>query len=297
MNPIGKNPTPRRLNTDVMFASSGIPLRVMRVPTHGSHSTQHSHAFQELVVILDGHGKHEIGTEVYDIEAGDVFVILGDTTHGYPETENLSLINILFDSDRLRIPRGDIGNLPGYHALFTIEPQLRAITKDRNHLRLSTDDLGYTVEIVAEIEEELQQKTPGFQYMAVSHLMRLTGFLSRRFTKVQLDRTRPIAQISRLLSHMNQHYEDPLSVEDLIEVTHMSQSSLMRTFHQVTGRSPVDYLIRLRVSKTEAPLRMSGSSITDISHNVGFSDSNYFTRQFKRVHGVSPREYRNRYRV
>ncbi|MBT3271767.1 MAG: cupin domain-containing protein, partial [Spirochaetales bacterium] len=182
----------RHLETDIMLESAGISLRVMRIPAHGSQSIQHSHDFQELVVILSGHGKHEIGTDVYDIEAGDVFVILGDTTHGFTKTENLSLINILFDPDQLRIPRSDIGNLPGYHALFTIEPQLRAIGRYRNHLRLTTDDLGHTAETIAEIEEELLHKTGGFQFMAVSHLMRLLGFLSRRFTEVQLNPSRPI---------------------------------------------------------------------------------------------------------
>ena len=276
-----------------MFESTNTPLRVMRVPSHGILSTQHSHDFHELVVILDGHGKHQVASDTYDIEAGDVFVILGDTTHGYPETENLSLINILFDPDRLRIPRNDIENLPGYHALFAVEPQLRSRGNYRSHLRLSTGELGYVAELIAELEEELVEKKPGYRFMAVSHLMRLIGYLSRRFMDTQLDRNRPIAQISRLLGYMNQRYAEPITVEDLTDVAHMSQSSLMRTFHQITGRSPIDYLIRLRVSKAEIQLRSTNASITAIAQTSGFIDSNYFTRQFRRIHGVSPRQYRN----
>ena len=293
------NPTPaaanaRRLDSRVMFGYTGMPLRVMRIPSHGAYSAQHTHDFHELVVIVDGHGRHEVDDEAYDLEAGDVFVILGDTSHGYPETESLSLINILFDPEQLLIPQNDLADLPGFHALFSIEPQLKTQGKFRNHLRLSTAELGYVSELVSELEEELTARKPAYQFMAVGHLMRLMGYLSRCYSDVQLDRTRPVAQISRLLSFLNSNYRDPLSVADLMAVAHMSQTSLMRTFGEITGRSPIDYLIRLRISRAAELLRSSEMSVTEIAAAVGFEDSNYLTRQFKRIRGVSPRAYRTR---
>jgi AraC-like DNA-binding protein len=87
-----------------------------------------------------------------------------------------------------------------------------------------------------------------------------------------------------------------LTIEDLVRVAHLSESSLFRLFRQIMGRSPIDYLIRLRIDKAAQLLRREPLRITEVSAAVGFNDSNYFTRQFRHVMGCSPREYRLRAR-
>ena len=72
----------------------------------------------------------------------------------------------------------------------------------------------------------------------------------------------------------------------------MSQTSLMRTFGQIMGRSPTDHLIRLRVSKAQELLRRTTLPVTEIALAVGFCDGNYLARQFRRITGTSPSEYR-----
>ncbi len=282
--------------TDV-FTDPAIRLRVMRIPAHGSSgSSQHSHAFHELVVIVDGHGKHGVGNEVYDIEAGDVFVILGDTSHGYPETARLSLINILYDPTHLGIPQADLGGLPGYHALFTIAPRMRRRQKFENWLQLSIDQLAQVTRLVAEMEEELNGRNRGYRFMATTHLMRLIAYLSRAYSQQELDQTRPVTQISELLGYMERHSAEPLTVTDLMGIANMSQTSLMRKFHEVLGRSPINYLIRLRIAKARQLLRGTDLPISDIAFEVGFSDSNYFARQFRHITGISPKECRGQVR-
>ena len=86
----------------------------------------------------------------------------------------------------------------------------------------------------------------------------------------------------------------PITVENLLPVAGMSQSTLMRTFQRVFQRSPIDYLIRLRVQKASELLADREQRITDIALACGFNDSNYFSRQFRRVTGATPREYRAR---
>lgn len=59
------------------------------------------------------------------------------------------------------------------------------------------------------------------------------------------------------------------------------------------GVSPVEYLTRLRL-KMAAPLFMMPENITSIAFRVGFEDSNYFARQFRKYAGLTPTEFRNR---
>jgi AraC family L-rhamnose operon transcriptional activator RhaR/AraC family L-rhamnose operon regulatory protein RhaS len=72
----------------------------------------------------------------------------------------------------------------------------------------------------------------------------------------------------------------------------MSKRSLARAFHEATGVPPIAYLIQLRINRAAAMLRSSTTSVTEIAFHVGFGDSNYFTRQFKKQTGLSPRRYR-----
>ncbi len=281
----------RHLTVSQHFPDPHYRLRVMRVPQHGVSPDQHTHDFSELVVILDGHGKHQVGREVYEIATGDVFVLLGDASHCYPEVKDLSLINILYDPANLRFPRADLGALPGYHALFEVEPRLRKRQRFQNRLKLGMDELGRLAKLIAELETELRAKAPGSRFVATAHFMQIIAFLARAYSKIPVEKQRTVTQISELLGYMEQHFAQPLSVADLTKIAHMSQTSLFRLFRQLMGRSPIDYLIRLRIHKAAQLLRREPLRVKEVSESVGFTDSNYFTRQFRQVMGVSPRAY------
>jgi len=286
----------RKLKVWDHFPDPSFRLHMMRIAQHQVSREQHGHDFEELVLIMDGHGKHQVGDEIYEISAGDVFVMLGNTSHCYPEASKLSLINILYDPSTLRLPRADLGTLPGYHALFQVEPRLRQQQRFQNRLKLEISELGRLAGMVAELEAELDAEAPGSHFLATAHFMRVIGLLSRAYSRMPEETEKPIHQISELLGYLEQHYSKPLTIDDLTKKAGMSQSTLFRVFRHIMGRSPMDYLIRLRVSKAAQILRREPLRISEVSEAVGFSDSNYFSRQFHQVMGASPREYRLRSR-
>ena len=276
-----------------LFPDPQFRLHVMRIEKHHM-ATPHTHDFEELVVIVGGSGKHQVGREVYDISAGDVFVMLGGMHHCYPEANNLSLINLLYDTANLRLPLADLGTLPGYHALFQVEPRLRQRRHFKNRLKLGVDELDRLTAQIGEIEAELRSRCGGSHFLATAHFMRIFGWLARAYTRIPAGKRRPLDQISRLLGYLEQHYAKPLSVEDLSKIARMSPSGLFRLFRHHVGRSPVDYLIRLRIGRAAEMLRRETARISEVSEAAGFADSNYFSRQFHRVMGMSPRTYRHR---
>ena len=285
--------TPRsipRLKATEVFADPNFRLRVMRIPSQGPGAEPHAHEFEELVVIVGGRGTHHIGDEEYPIEMGEVFVVLRGMSHHYLETKKLSLINILYDPRRFRLPRADLGALPGYHALFEIEPRLRQRERFKNRLKLPVDELGQFLNIVAELEDELLDCNSGYRFMATAQFERLIGFISRSYAQVSKPVARPVTQISEVLAYLESHYADPLTVEHLAKVAGMSPTSLFRLFNEIMDRSPIDYLIHLRIDKASQLLRRGGMRVSEISDAVGFNDSNYFARQYRRITGRSPRE-------
>jgi transcriptional regulator GlxA family with amidase domain len=71
----------------------------------------------------------------------------------------------------------------------------------------------------------------------------------------------------------------------------MSLSTLNRNFIEATGLSPIDYLIRIRVLRGADMLREGAGSVSEVAFAVGFNDSNYFSRQFRKIMGETPSRY------
>ena len=288
----------RKLRSADNFPEEGFPLRIMRCtadrpPVSGAASVPlHSHEFHELVVVLSGSGRHVTTSDEYPLETGDVFLIRGAEAHAYADTEKLRYVNILFDPQALRLPRRDLKRIPGYHVLFKVEPKLRRDHRLRGCLKLATGQLAETSRLIALVEAEVAERRPGYRFMAVTHLMQMIGYLSRCHSRSEEPARRPLLKVGEVLSHVERHYGDRITVDELCEIADMSESSLARTFHSVVGGPPMDYVIRVRGGKAAGLLRQDGMRVTDVALRCGFSDSNYFSRQFRRVMGHSPREHR-----
>ena len=286
----------KKLRSADVFPEEGFPLCIMRLTAHGRGAAGgpklHSHEFHELVVVLGGTGRHITSAEEYPLEGGDVFLIRGEAAHSYADTDRMKYINILFEPKGLGFPTADLRRLPGYHVLFSIEPKLRPQHKLRGCLKLSTEQLAEVARLIALAEAEIDGKKPGYRFMAITYLMHVMGYLSRCHSRDEEPERRSLLRMGEVLSHIERHYAEPITIDRLCEIADTSESSLARTFHSVVGRPPMDYVIQVRIGKAADMLRRGDERVTELAFQCGFSDSNYFSRQFRRVMGTSPREYR-----
>jgi AraC-like DNA-binding protein len=275
-----------------VFKDQSFPVAAVRMPNHGASDGLHRHEFHELVIITDGRGRHLTDVEDYPLTAGDAFLLRGNMQHGYADVDQMSLINVLFKPAALGLPLKDLGDLTGYQVLFHVEPRLRCQARFRGRLHMSPTQLAEAVRLAVQLEGELRARAPGYRFTARAQLMQLVAHLSRCYTAAKRTGPQPLLRLGELLSYLDRHYCEPISIEQMLPIARMSQSTLMRTFHRVFQRSPVDYLIRLRIQKATELLADGELRIGEVALACGFSDSNYFTRQFRRVTGRSPREYR-----
>jgi AraC-like DNA-binding protein len=273
--------------------SGGFPLVVARHMRHGE-TELHRHDFSELVVILGGRGVHFSSNEEYELKTGDAFVVT--TAHGYRDTENLSLVNILFDPRRLALPLEEARKIPGYHAFFALEPRYRRQHGFRSCLHLDLDLLSRISGVVSELEDEIRHQGPGFEFMATALLMELICRLSRAYGSMRGQASRPLIRLGAVFSYLERHYAEPIRAGDLERIARRSSSSLLRAFTRITGLPPMRYLTRLRVTRACDLLRAGELTVTEAAFRVGFNDSNYFSRQFRQVMGCTPREYARRWK-
>jgi AraC family transcriptional regulator len=104
-------------------------------------------------------------------------------------------------------------------------------------------------------------------------------------------RLRPVL-LKRLSDYIDAHLDEPLGLDDLAEVAHMSRFHFARLFKQTTHETPHQYVTRRRLEEAQRQLRDTDASIVDIALAVGFSSATHFAHQFKRRFGVTPSAFR-----
>lgn len=283
----------RILKSREWFANDAFPIAVERREPQTPFPS-HRHEFSEIVFITGGKGLHVVGSESWPLTAGDVFVIGGPQTHAYRNLENLRLINLLFQPEKLFMEKPDLATLPGYHALFTLEPAWRRRHQFQSRLHLSPRELDTVLALVEQLEAELRDRPPGFGFMSTALFMQIVGQLSRFYGRSRNPSTRHLLRLANTITQLETRLHEPVKLDNLASQSGMSPRSFIRAFRAATGLSPIAYLIQLRINRAAAVLRTTNQPITEIAFQVGFNDSNYFTRQFVKLLGCSPRRYRRR---
>jgi AraC-like DNA-binding protein len=281
-----------RLKKKDFFEDPTLPLQVyIRDPQ--PEFPLHSHGFDELVIILKGTAMHVIDNQEFPVKAGDVFVVTQSREHQYQDMHGLALANILFDPEPLGMAQWDIRALPGFHALFSLEPAFRAQHNFKSRLSLSERQLNQFNDLIRDLTRETEQRNPGYRVMATGLFMQLAVMLSRSYTSKMTEESLDLLRIGDAIAHIETRYADRITLGELAKKSHLSKRHFTRIFHECMGRSPIDHLMRVRCRKAAELLKGTDRTITDIAFECGFSDSNYFTRCFRKTMQHTPKQYRD----
>jgi AraC-like DNA-binding protein len=96
----------------------------------------------------------------------------------------------------------------------------------------------------------------------------------------------------KVMAFLHENFAEPINREQLANYAGVSERHLNRCFMQETGTTPLTYLNRFRIRQAKKLLEEGQLSITEVIGRVGFSESSYFTRLFRREVGVSPGAYK-----
>ncbi len=100
------------------------------------------------------------------------------------------------------------------------------------------------------------------------------------------------AEMELALQYFNENYNREISIEAYAASRGMSVSWFIRNFKQYTKTTPMQYLVERRITNAQVLLETTSYSIAEIGSIVGYENSMYFSRIFKKQKGVSPSEYR-----
>ncbi|UKI33111.1 MAG: helix-turn-helix transcriptional regulator [Lentisphaeria bacterium] len=103
-----------------------------------------------------------------------------------------------------------------------------------------------------------------------------------------------VYKINRIVSELNSAFAEEWTLQSMAEASGFSVGCFRQQFRRIVGDSPIAWLLSLRLEKAAHLLRSTSLPVADIAEVCGFRDSNYFSRQFRRKFGCSPRTFRQR---
>ncbi len=151
------------------------------------------------------------------------------------------------------------------------------------------------------IEQLIFDLIHAYNKLSVFNEIRLTQLFLRLWEQV-------LDEITYSFDYQSNHKEDhaqkikffieqsvsrSLSLQELEELTHLSQAHIFRIFRNAYNTSPLQYHAFVRVQKAKSMIRNTNMSITEIAENLGFSSVQDFCRVFKKVDGYPPSTYRH----
>jgi AraC-like DNA-binding protein len=255
----------------------------------------HIHDFHEIVFIYSGKATHLTANGDYDVQSGDFISIKPDQAHGYKNVRNLVLMNVLIKPSFFEEDRFGIHSLPSFMALFGREPEEDTKRSPIVHFRLDFGTFARAKNFIDGASTELTEHSEGYRAVITGLVQELIVLLMRQYGGKNRVHANFASEAMNLISYVKHNYRASLSMAALTGMSGMSESHVLRVFKRYQGCSPFQYISRLRLSAATDALIQTDKSITEIALDLGFNDSNYFTRAFRKHLGLSPREYRNKY--
>ncbi|HYE83416.1 MAG TPA: response regulator [Clostridia bacterium] len=179
-------------------------------------------------------------------------------------------------------------NISGQFVLAVIEDILETLLFGlKNNAKANTVDNS----LIVEFHEALLMQTSVRAVFDV--LNRYVGIILRQIAEDRKNESsRPIKEAQK---YINEHYASAVNLEEVSNLIGFNATYLSTLFKKETGMNFVEYVTNVRIKSAKQLLSDSKRNILDISHEVGYSDFKHFTKQFKKVTGLTPSEYRKLY--
>ncbi|HSI07325.1 MAG TPA: AraC family transcriptional regulator, partial [Rariglobus sp.] len=261
----------QRLRVADYFFVPEIPVAVHAMPGQGAMPL-HRHEFAELTIILAGSAAHVTPQGHYPIAAGDVFFIPPEQPHGFADARGLGLVNVLFLPKRLSEVSEEVRRIAGWQALFESEPKYRDAQGFAGHLRLPPEELERVATLVRELDVETKRYSPGATVLVEALFTQLVVRLARSYGAHASPAGRRLLAVQKTIRHIEENHADAVELNVLAKKAGMSLSTFKRAFKAVTGTSPIDYLLQVRLARACHLLRDADTTVTEAALAAGFGD-------------------------
>ncbi|HSO70425.1 MAG TPA: AraC family transcriptional regulator [Arachnia sp.] len=247
-------------------------------PHAAAHGRARRRGAREVIIIVcvGGRGRLRLGDAVHDVAAGDAAVIPAGFPHSY-----------LADAvDPWSIWWMHLDGTDAHEFVSMIRDQAAGPTVRLRDVRRVTGCIEKAIDAL-EVDD-----TTATLYEASGAAWQALAFVAADLRRGEVSRTTDHIQVVQ--DYLRANLATSLSVGELARMANLSASHFSALFRAATGMSVTEYLKRLRSARARELLITTSLSVAETGERVGYTDALYFSRQFRAVNGVSPREFRQR---
>lgn len=247
-----------------------------------SNMTYHSHDFTEIKIILSGYFTYMIDGVSHYVSKGNIVIMNPGVLHQKIIAEgvqieefNYALSNIHFKD----LPENFFIN-PAASPIFSMplyQPEI--------------------IKCINEILSEQDKNEPYSDLFIKCSIMKLTALLYRgmaankeRNERVRLNivSSEKTNIVNSILQYLSQNYMKQISLHRIANNMFLSPVYISKIFKEETGESPINHLIRIRLTKAQELLNSGNIPIKTVARNVGYEDAYYFSKLYKKYYGIPP---------
>jgi AraC-like DNA-binding protein len=244
----------------------------------------HSHSFYEVCLAYAGSGRFSSGTDMYDVQAGDVFLARPGDIHEI-ESSRSEPLGIAFWGFTFRALKAPAG--PGWWSGLT-RPDGPVVSSRAGALPAT----------VRAIAAEAAVPRSGYSEGLAAFATALVLDTARAFALDEdLEVESPPAKrgpvvVAAMQRHLQDNLARPVTVRDVAAAVHLSERHAERLFQQQTGSSLMADLRRMRMELAAQLLLDPAVTVTEVARACGYSDVRPFSTAFRRHYGKPPQAFR-----
>ena len=244
----------------------------------------HDHSAVEVLLTIDGTVTYTVEDTVYQVRKGEVLIIPPDTPHSLSMEEGSSRYLFLFEPDAIMSMR-DIKSI----AMYFNKPF---------HLRDGSEAHVCIRELLLRARDAYEKREMMWNTVCYSCILRIYATLGQQYLSGVRPRTDDGLRnmdsevITAVMTYINNHYREELSLEDVARFAGFSRYYFSRSFKRQTGYSFKDYLCQKRLQVAMDLLIRTNHSMRDVAIESGFGSVATFNRVFREKKGCTPTQYR-----
>lgn len=265
----------------------------------------HSNPYYELIMVIEGPIHLQVGQERLELKSGEIFVLKPWEQHSgwRKNAEGASFFWVQFTCDPV---------LSDFHAWTEENDRLIFVHSPQNELRTNpAQDMDQNLlprrfrperrfKILSLFENLIYEYNHPQGYFRMRQSLILGHILevicSDLLEQHQKDTSLPASYLTyrKIINYLEENYEKEINKESIESYLDRRYEYLCHIFKKNSGLTISAYIQQLRIQRAKYLLLISNRSIADISEEIGYQDSLYFSRIFKKVVGVNPSQYRER---
>lgn len=266
------------------FEVSNAPyLESVKIIFDTNHSDIQNVHYGIVEIVLIEKGTCSLVTQdnrVHSLRKGSLVVIGDGIFHDFRDGENLQALILHIGNVHLRgLPVAQVSN-----EKYPIFIAINATASKRSLIALLQ-----SIKLLA-LEQELDHRSEAGASLAQALIIMLLTPIEER---AQLSAEKTLQSIGvRIKEYIDAHYLEDLKLSEIAAALHINPYYLSHTFKNLTGSSPMSYIIRRRIDEAQNLLLTTNLTITTIAMECGYNNSNYFQSVFKNIVGMTPGKYR-----